>query len=71
MGVIWLAAAVLALPGWRPIVWLFLGLAFLYYFVVRPYRRRSRFRRSNVAQQDVTLEFADDRLSLGVARVVH
>jgi len=46
-----------------------LGAGVLYYFVLWPRRRRSRITANNAARQDLTLEFADDGLNLGISGV--
>ncbi len=73
LGVAWLVAGVLAFdwsnPSWRPVVWLLLGVGVIYYFVVRPYLRRSRIKENNAPQQDLILEFHDDYMKLEVSGV--
>ncbi len=73
LGVAWLVAGVLAFdwsnPSWRPVVWLLLGTGVIYYFVVRPYLRRSRIKENNAPEQDLALEFHDDYMKLGVSGV--
>lgn len=72
LGLAWLAAGLATFirhPALQPLVWTCLGAGVLYYFVVRPRRRRSRIMTSNAARQDLTLEFADDGLNLGISGV--
>lgn len=70
LGVVWLVAGVIAFewsdPGWRPVVWLLLGIGVIYYFVIKPYLRRSQIKESNAPQQDLALEFNDDFIILGI-----
>jgi YcxB-like protein len=71
-GAIWLAGGVLAFlkePTWRPVIWICLGSLLLYRFVFQPYQRRRRIRSSNTAHQDLTLECADNSLSVVIAGV--
>jgi hypothetical protein len=72
LGLVWLAVGLATLvrqPTWQPLVWTCLGLGVLYYFVVRPRRRASRITNNNAVRQDLTLEFADSGLNLGVSGV--
>jgi hypothetical protein len=72
LGLAWLAGGLVALatqPSWLPLVWTCLGVGVVYYFVVGPYRRRSRITKNNAGRQDVSLEFADDGLNLGIKGV--
>jgi hypothetical protein len=70
LGVAWLTAGVLAFDwsnlSWRPVVWLLLGIGIIYYFIFRPYMRRSKIKESNVVQQGLVLEFNDDCIILRV-----
>lgn len=69
----WLVAGVIAFDwsnfSWRPIVWLLLGIGILYYFVIRPYLRRSRIKENNAPQQDLILAFDDDSVNLEISGV--
>lgn len=71
LGIAWLAAGVVAFdwsnPTWRPAVWVLLGIAVIYYFVIRLYIRRSRIKKGNAPQQDLVLEFHDDGINLGIS----
>jgi hypothetical protein len=72
LGWVWLAAGFatfLRQPTLQPLVWTCLGAGVVYYFVVRTHRRRSRITTNTAARQDVTLEFADDGLNVGIGDV--
>ena len=73
LGVAWLVAGVLAFdwsnPNWRPIVWLFLGIGVIYYFIVRPYLRRSRIKENNASRRNIDLEFYDDYMKFEISGV--
>ncbi len=73
LGVAWLVSGILAFdwsnPGWRPVVWLLLGIGIIYYFIVRPYLRRSRIKEDNAPEQALALEFYDDYMKLEVSGV--
>lgn len=73
LGIAWLVAGVIAFDwsnlSWRPVVWILLGIGVLYYFVIRPYLRRSRIKESNAPKQDLVLEFHDDCIKLGISGV--
>lgn len=73
LGVAWLTMGVLAFdwstPSWRPVVWLFLGVGVIYYFVVKPYARRNRIRKSNARQQDVAIEFYDEIIKISISGI--
>lgn len=73
LGAVWLVAGVLAFdwdnPSWRPVIWLLLGVGVIYYFVIRPYVRRSRIKENNEPQQDLVLEFRDDCIKLDITGV--
>jgi len=73
LGVAWLVASVLAFtwssPSWRTVVWLLLGIGVIYYFVARPYLRRSRINENNAPQQDLDLEFHEDYIKLEISGV--
>lgn len=73
LGIAWLVAGVMVFdwsnPTWRPVVWLFLGIAVVYYFAIRPYMRRSRIKKGNAPQQDLALEFHDEGIKLDISGV--
>jgi len=72
LGLAWLVAGLATLVrqlAWQPLVWTCLGSGVLYYFVVRPYLRRRRITTDSATRQDLTLEFTDDGLNLGVSGV--
>ena len=72
LGLVWFAAGLASLvrqPALQPLVWTCLGTGVLYYFVVRPRRRRTRITANNAARQELTLEFVDDGLNLGISGV--
>ena len=72
LGAVWLAAGIVAItmhPTWRPFVWTCLGMWVLYYFVYLPRRRRRRIIGNNAARQDLTVEFADEGVSLEISGV--
>lgn len=63
-GFAWVLLGLLAFdfsnPSWRPLIWLLIGSAIIYYFAVRPYLRRKKIRINNDPQQNLVLEFYDD-----------
>jgi hypothetical protein len=70
LGVAWFAAGLVALvkqPTWQAFIWVCLGTGVLYYFVIGPRERRTRIKSNNVERQELTLEFAHDRMTLGVS----
>ena len=72
-GVGWLTIAILAFninkPTWQPLIWAVIGGVILYFFVGKPYLKRSRIRQTNAVCQDLTLEFGDDCLKFHITGI--
>jgi hypothetical protein len=72
LGAIWLVAGLVALvrqQNWQSLIWVGLGIAVVYVFVVRPRIVRDRIKTNNPEQRGVILDFADDCMRLGVSGV--
>ena len=73
MGLAWIVVGVIAFdlnkPIWRPLIWIFIGIAILYLFIIRPYFKRNRIKRNNASHQDLMVEFLDDCIKLHITGV--